>query len=259
MRITFRVITFFFCISLILNCNNKDSEKNEILYLTKVINIDSTSPKIKLITPQLYDTLNAPFNDEDLVDFKLFSKDAILDIRYASENNFLDTILYPCAKCLLRYEVIKDLLRAESEFKKMGYRIKLYDCYRPHSVQVIMWEKMPIVGLVADPRTGSRHNRGSAVDITICDQDGNEIDMGTDHDDLSLKGRTFYRGFNDTIFNNRMLLRKVLQRNHFIGINSEWWHFSHDCGTKYKVSNIPLNCEDSVIQTNKRKINIRMK
>jgi zinc D-Ala-D-Ala dipeptidase len=98
-----------------------------------------------------------------------------------------------------------------------------------------MWEKYPVPGLIADPKTGSRHNRGSAIDLTLTDLEGNEIDMGTSHDDISAQSRTFYRGFNDTIFQNRMLLRRVMTQNHFIGINSEWWHFSHDCGPKYKV------------------------
>lgn len=238
-------IFLFLFIVLFLSCNNKDSSENINQRGAVVFNKDSSSLnfKVKISEPKLLDTLTADFEDIDLVDVTLFSKEFILDIRYATENNFLDTVLYPCAKCLLRYEVLKDLLKVQSEFKSMGYKIILYDCYRPLSVQKIMWEKIPIVGLVADPTTGSRHNRGSAIDISLTNPDGNEIDMGTDHDDLSLKGRTFYRGFNDTIFQNRMLLRSILQKHHFIGINSEWWHFSHDCGTKYKVSDVGFDCD----------------
>ena len=238
------IFLFLFTV-ILLSCNNNDSSENINQRVALIFNKDSSInvTKAKVPEPKLLDTLTADFEDIDLVDVTLFSKDFILDIRYATENNFLDTIVYPCAKCLLRYEVLRDLLKVQSEFKSMGYTIKLYDCYRPLSVQKIMWKKIPIVGLVADPATGSRHNRGSAVDITLTDLDGNEIDMGTDHDDLSLKGRTFYRGFNDTIFQNRMLLRTIMQKHHFIGINSEWWHFSHDCGTKYKVSDVGFDCD----------------
>jgi D-alanyl-D-alanine dipeptidase len=192
----------------------------------------------------LLDTLTVTFRDDTLVDITLFSDEFILDIKYARKDNFMDTVLYPCAKCLLRYEVIKDLLKAQSAFKSLGYRIKLFDCYRPLSVQKIMWKKMPVVGLVADPSTGSRHNRGSAIDLTLTDSDGNELDMGSHHDDMSVKGRTFYKNLPEEVIQNRMMLRTVMESCKFKGINSEWWHFSHICGPKYKVEDIPFNCQN---------------
>ncbi|MCF6365828.1 MAG: M15 family metallopeptidase [Bacteroidales bacterium] len=245
MNIKYYILLLFSTFVILFSaCNNTQTEQDNKLLAQKVLNKD-TFVKFDVPEPEpvFLDTLTAPFEDIDLVDVTLFTDEFILDIRYATADNFLDTILYPCAKCLLRYEVLKDLLRVQSEFKSLGYKIKLFDCYRPLSVQKIMWEKIPIVGLVANPATGSRHNRGSAIDLSLTDLEGNDIDMGTDHDDLSMKGRTFYRGFNDTIFQNRMLLRTIMQKHHFIGINSEWWHFSHDCGTKYKVSDVGFDCD----------------
>jgi D-alanyl-D-alanine dipeptidase len=223
-------------------CNNKDLETKKTLPARKVINKKITEQKIKAVIPKLLDTLTANFKEYDLVDATLFSDEFLLKIRYATKDNFVDTILYPCAKCLLRYEVLKDLLKAQTEFKSMGYKVKLYDCYRPFSVQKLMWEKVPVVGLVANPATGLRHNRGSAVDISLTDLQGNDIDMGTEHDDLSKKSKTFYQGFSDTVFQNRIFLRKVMEKHNFKGINSEWWHFSHNCGTKYKISNEQFDC-----------------
>ncbi len=223
-------------------CNNKQTEDNNKLTALKLINKDTISLKVKVSVPKLLDTLTANFKDDELIDVELFSDEFIFFIRYATADNFVDTILYPCAKCLLRYEVLKDLLKVQTEFKSMGYKMKVFDCYRPLSVQKLMWEKVPVVGLVANPATGSRHNRGSAVDVSLTDFEGNEIDMGTVHDDLSRKSRTFYQGFSDTTFQNRMLLRTVMEKHHFKGINSEWWHFSHDCGTKYKVSDVQFDC-----------------
>lgn len=223
-------------------CNNKQTEYNNKLQAKKLINKNTTSVNIKVPTPKLLDTLTSYFIDDELIDVSLFSDDFEYYIRYATKDNFVDTILYPCAKCLLRYEVLKDLLKAQTDFKLAGYKIKIFDCYRPLSVQKLMWEKVPVVGLVANPATGSRHNRGSAIDISLTDLQGNEIDMGTEHDDLSKKSRTFYQGFPDSIFQNRMLLRTVMEKHHFKGINSEWWHFSHDCGTKYKISNVQFDC-----------------
>lgn len=236
-----KFIYVFIALSLFA-CNNKNSNTKNTYSVKKVINKKITSFKTKKIIPKLLDTLSANFNDSDLVDIRLFSDEFEFYIRYSTKDNFVDTILYPCAKCLLRYEVLKDLLNAQTEFKSMGYKVKLFDCYRPLSVQKLMWKKVPIVGLVANPATGSRHNRGSAVDISLTDLQGNEIDMGTEHDDLNKKSKTFYQGFSDTIFKNRMLLRKVMQKHNFKGINSEWWHFSHNCGTKYKVSDMKFDC-----------------
>ncbi len=241
MRYFIIYVSFIFLFSA---CNDTHSEKKNTEKPLLVINKDSSTFTIskKIQKPHLLDTLTANFNDSDLVDITLFSDKAVLKIRYATKDNFLDTILYPCAKCLLRYEVLKDLLRAESEFAENGFRIKLYDCYRPLHVQKLMWEKIPIPGLVANPVTGSRHNRGSAVDISLVDSAGKELDFGTPHDDFSKKARTFYADLPDTVKKNRMYLRKVMQKHHFKGINSEWWHFSHTCGTKYKVSDKSFDC-----------------
>jgi D-alanyl-D-alanine dipeptidase len=222
-------------------CNNTKTPADKGTKAEKYLP-ESRTP-VKQVKSNLLDTLTAGFKDADLVDVTLFSDEFILDIKYATPDNFLDTVLYPCAKCLLRYEVLKALLRAQSEFKSMGYKIKLFDCYRPHSIQVMMWEKFPIVGLVADPATGSRHNRGSAVDITLTDLEGKELDMGTEHDDMSKKGRTFYKDLPPEVIENRMLLRTVMEKNQFTGINSEWWHFSHICGPKYKVEDMPFPCD----------------
>jgi|GEM_PF-730594 D-alanyl-D-alanine dipeptidase len=236
---------FFIVILIFSACNDNKSKEKKINYGDTILKKELPDTIIKVSKPEikLLDTLTALFKNKDLVDVTLFSDEFILDIRYATPNNFLDSILYPCAKCLLRYEILKDLLKAQSEFKSLGFKVKLYDCYRPLSVQKIMWKKYPVVGLVADPATGSRHNRGSAIDISLTDSLGKDIDMGTKYDDLSKPSRSFYTGFDEAIINNRMLLRKILEKHHFIGINSEWWHFSHNCGTKYPVSDEAFDCD----------------
>ncbi|PID87720.1 MAG: peptidase M15 [Bacteroidia bacterium] len=194
----------------------------------------------KAPVPQLLDTAAINLPDTSFVDVTLFSKQIIPDIRYATKNNFTRTQLYPCAKCLLRYKILKALLHAESMFLKRGFRIKVFDCYRPLSVQKKLWEKVPVPGLVANPATGSRHNRGSAIDLTLTDMLGNELDMGTDFDDFSYKGKTFCKTLPDTVKKNRMLLRSVMQAAGFAGINSEWWHFLYVGKKRYKLSNHSL-------------------
>ena len=227
-------------------CNNNDSSGKKNENDINLINKDSsvqTTVKTENNRKQFLDTSSTFLNDSDLLDIKKFSDKFVISMRYATKDNFLDTVLYPCAQCLLRFEVIKDLLKAEEDFEKDGYHIKIYDCYRPLWVQKLMWKKVPIEGYVANPATGSRHNRGTAVDVSLVDASGKELDFGTPHDDFTEKAKTFYPNFPDTIKNNRLYLRQIMQKNNFKGINSEWWHFSHNCGTKYKVSNQNFNCD----------------
>ena len=247
---------FILMLFLSFSCNTKTPKPKETPKDTTTVTAPDSLGVVKKQesrNKKLQDTLNSEYVNSDFVDVSLFSNDFILDIRYATKNNFLDSILYPCAKCLLRFEVLKDLLKAQSEFESLGYTIKLFDCYRPLSVQKAMWEKLPVVGLVADPATGSRHNRGSAIDITLIDPEGNELDMGTAHDDFSKRARTFSQEVDIAIHENRMLLRKIMHKHHFIGINSEWWHFSHDCGTKYRLSDIGFGCNSTAAELSKSK------
>jgi len=226
-------------------CNNKHSEKKNNEKEQVLINKDSsTFIKAEDVSKkQFQDVDKVLINDSDLTDITFFTDKFVISMRYATKDNFLDTVLYPCAKCLLRFEVIKDLLKAEREFESDGYHLKLYDCYRPLWVQKLMWKKLPVPGLVANPADGSRHNRGSAVDVSLVDASGKELDFGTAHDDFSKKAKTFFTNLPDTVKANRMYLRKIMQKHHFNGINSEWWHFSHDCGTKYPVSNRAFDCD----------------
>jgi len=124
----------------------------------------------------------ATIKDDEFVDIELLSDDFVLDVKYATKDNFLKEAVYDCGKCYLRGIVAKALLKASVAFKKKGYKIKLYDCYRPHSVQKKMWKIVPNPGYVADPKGGSVHNRGGAVDMSLTDLEGNSIAMGTDYD-----------------------------------------------------------------------------
>ena len=112
----------------------------------------------------------------------------VIDLRYATENNFTGKQVYPVSVCLLRKETARKLAAANAEFNKDGYRIKIWDAYRPPSVQKIFWELVPDERYVANPaQGGSRHNRGGAVDITLVDKGGREIEMPSDFDDFSEK------------------------------------------------------------------------
>jgi D-alanyl-D-alanine dipeptidase len=167
----------------------------------------------------------------------------VLDIRYATMNNFADTIMYPCPKCFLRPEVAIRLDSARKVFEEKGYRIKLYDCYRPLDVQWAFWKKVPDERYVAHPLKGSMHNRGLAVDLTLVDKDGNELDMGTDYDYFGEEAYHHYTNHSDTVLANRKLLLETLTSLGFEPYPTEWWHYSYiEEGKTWKVHDQLWSC-----------------
>ncbi|OED44434.1 peptidase M15, partial [Flavobacteriaceae bacterium (ex Bugula neritina AB1)] len=148
-------------------------------------------------------------NDKDFIDIEKLSNYFVLDMKYATSDNFLKKAVYSCAKCYVRGIVAKALIKANADFMKKGYRIKLFDCYRPHSVQKKMWKIVPNPGYVADPKGGSIHNRGAAVDISLTDLKGNSIDMGTAFDHFGKEAHHAYTKLPKEVIANRRLLRST--------------------------------------------------
>ncbi len=182
-------------------------------------------------------------HDTTFVNLKDYSSAFVYDMRYATENNFLKAKVYDCAECYLRFKTIKKLVEVNQKFVKLGYKIKIFDCYRPLDVQKKMWAIVSNPSYVADPSKGSIHNRGAAVDITLVDLDGNELDMGTDFDHFGKESAHLYQDLSETVLNNRKLLREVMEDSSFKIIKSEWWHYDLVTEEKDKVSNFTWNCD----------------
>ena len=113
--------------------------------------------------------------DERLVNIEALIPGIRLDIRYATVNNFTQRKLYPIARCYLRKRVAERLAEVQQELQAQGLGLKAFDCYRPLSIQKQLWALLPDERYVIDPRKGSRHNRGAAVDVTLVDVKGNEL------------------------------------------------------------------------------------
>jgi zinc D-Ala-D-Ala dipeptidase len=186
----------------------------------------------------LYDGIN----DTTFVKLKNFSSDFIFDMKYATEANFLKTKVYDCEECYLRLKTIKFIIEANAEFQSLGYRIKLFDCYRPLDIQKKMWEIVSNADYVADPKKGSIHNRGGAVDITLVDKDGNELDMGTSFDFFGPEAAHNYQGFSRKIRKNRTLLKEIMLKHNFKSFDSEWWHYNLVDSNKDKLANFKWDC-----------------
>jgi D-alanyl-D-alanine dipeptidase len=182
-------------------------------------------------------------NDSTFVNIKDYSSDFILDMKYATEDNFLETKVYDCQSCFLRLKTINFLIEANNEFKKKGYKIKLFDCYRPLDVQKKMWIIVPDANYVANPAKGSIHNRGGAVDVTLVDENGIELDMGTTFDFFGIESSHDYRNYPKKILKNRRLLKKIMTRNNFESFDSEWWHYNLIGSRKDNLSNFKWECE----------------
>jgi len=181
--------------------------------------------------------------DTSFVNIKTLSSDFILDLKYATEDNFLHQKVYDCADCYLRKSTALALIKANEEFIKKGYRIKLYDCYRPLDIKKKMWKILPETDYVANPKKGSKHNKGAAVDLTLVDSLGKELDMGTQFDFFGKEAHHTYLNHTKEVLANRKMLKEVLQKHNFKSIYNEWWHYEYRPERYSKVSNFKWKCK----------------
>jgi D-alanyl-D-alanine dipeptidase len=183
-------------------------------------------------------------DDNAFVNLKNYSQDFVFDMKYATTDNFLKEKVYPCAECYLRAKTVKSLLAANTAFLEKGYRIKLYDCYRPKAIQKKMWDIVPDANYVANPKKGSIHNKGGAVDISLVDSLGVELDMGTKFDFFGEAASHNYTNLSEMVLANRKFLKEIMLQNNFTSFDSEWWHYNLVNSKADKVSNLKWHCTD---------------
>ena len=167
----------------------------------------------------------------------------ILDLRYATTDNFTGKVIYNCPRCFLRPEVATSIKQLQKDIsKRYGWSLKLFDCYRPRPAQQMLWDIVPDPNYVTPPNKGSMHNRGLALDLTIVDKTGKELDMGTAFDFFGSEAYYDYTNHNAEILRNRRVLRKLMELHGFTGIRTEWWHFSNTSIT-YPLSDWEWPCD----------------
>ncbi|HPZ10338.1 MAG TPA: D-alanyl-D-alanine dipeptidase, partial [Candidatus Eremiobacteraeota bacterium] len=175
-----------------------------------------------------------------LVDIGKADPTIIIDLRYATEDNFTGKKVYSVNIAYLRPEVAKKLLKVQKKLKKIGLGLKIWDAYRPLSVQYKFWELVPDLRYVADPKVGSNHNRGAAVDVTLVDSKGKELPMPTEFDDFTEKAGRNYNKLPKEVIKNRKLLEDYMVSEGFLPLPTEWWHFDYKNIKDYPVLDIPL-------------------
>lgn len=173
-----------------------------------------------------------------LVKLKDLDNSFSIDLKYATKDNFTGQVLYKKAIAIINVNTAKKLIRANNYLKQFGYHIKIYDAYRPYSVQKLMWKIYPNKKYLADPKKGSNHNKGAAVDITMVDKNGKEVDMTSKFDEFSESAHINYMGASKTAIKNRELLAKAMTQNGFRRISNEWWHFDDLNYKKYPILDI---------------------
>lgn len=176
----------------------------------------------------------------DLVDIHTINPHILLDIRYATPNNFTKHKVYASARCFVRKSVALKLNAIQKELETMGLGLKIWDGYRPHSVQKKFWELVPDERYVLNPAKGSNHNRGCAIDLTIVDKNGNELLMPTEFDNFTEKAHHDYMKLDPKAIENRQLLKNIMVKHGFKPIKSEWWHYDDVDSHKYALLDIPI-------------------
>lgn len=161
----------------------------------------------------------------------------VLDLRYAGTNNFMHQKLYPPTRTSYMRKIAADSLAGVQEvLNRSGLGLKIFDAYRPYSVTEAMWEPIKDDRYVADPKKGSGHNRGIAVDLTIIDlHSGIELPMGTGFDNFSDTAHQGFLGLPEATLKNRLLLKSLMELHGFKALDTEWWHFSLPNASDYEL------------------------
>jgi len=161
----------------------------------------------------------------DLVEIAPPAFDVDISLAYATGSNFTGMPVYARAECFLHPAAAEALARACETAAVLGYRIRLFDALRPSEAQWVLWNHTPDPDFLADPRRGSPHSRGVAVDLTLLDGDGNALDMGTGFDAFTPLSHHGSRGVSPTAQRNRLLLMGLMTDAGWDFYRNEWWHY----------------------------------
>lgn len=161
----------------------------------------------------------------DLVEITAPDYDVLFDLRYATSDNFTGKTVYSAARCFLHEEAATMLLDTIRMAEAIGYKIKIFDAYRPTEAQWKLWEHTPDPDFLADPNRGSPHSRGVAIDLTLCHMDGTELDMGTEFDAFTPLSHHGNQEVSPQAQRNRHLLMGIMSTAGWDFFRNEWWHY----------------------------------
>jgi len=204
---------------------------------------ENTSDKgLKVIrTLDIYRLSVQKDSNQRMVDIRRFIPNMVLDLRYGTMNNFMKRVMYEerPTHSYLRLPAIKALAMVQKELNQKGYGLKIYDAYRPYFVTQKFWDLVHDDRYVADPKKGSGHNRGIAVDLTIIDlKTKKELPMPTGFDNFTDSAHHDFMQLSPEILKNRQLLKETMEKYGFVEFATEWWHYSLPNPEHYEVMNL---------------------
>ena len=181
--------------------------------------------------------------EKNMVDVKKVIQGIVLDLRYATTNNFMHQQLYPVLNTTWLRKVAADSLAAiEKELKQKETGLKIFDAYRPYSVTEKMWEPVKDDRYAADPKKGSGHNRGIAVDLTLIDlKTKKEFNMGTGFDNFTDSAHHAFTNLPEDVLQNRLLLKTIMEKHGFKALDTEWWHYYLPNTADFELLDIRFN------------------
>lgn len=179
--------------------------------------------------------------NKQLLEIKKYIPTINLDIRYAGKDNFTKQAVYKQARAFARLPVVEALKRAQNELKKSGFGLKIFDAYRPYRVTVKFFAIATDKSFVANPKDGSRHNRGCAIDLSLIHlKNGKEVEMPTPYDSFAPEAASNFQDLPPRIIKNRELLRNTMEKYGFRVLDNEWWHFDFIGWKNYELMDIPF-------------------
>lgn len=174
----------------------------------------------------------------DFVDLRSHIPGIVVDTPYATNDNFLKRAVYPRNQVFLRRSVADRLALVQADLKRAGFGLKVLHGFRPLSIQREMWKLKPDSRYVANPARGSRHNRGAAVDVTLVDAAGKELEMPTEFDDFTSTAHVSARPRNASAGENRKRLQNAMIRLGFQPLETEWWHFDAPDWKEFPITDV---------------------
>ncbi len=183
------------------------------------------------------------FHHDTLIELTTLDSTFKLDIRYATSNNFMKRPMYAQARAFLQKSAAEALVRVNKKLRRQGYGLLIFDGYRPWSVTKKFWDETSAEkrSFVADPKEGSKHNRGCAIDLSLYKlKTGKEITMPSPYDDFTKKASPNYKGGTLTQRRMRDFLRRTMESEGFTVNPGEWWHFDYKDWKNYRILDIPF-------------------
>jgi len=176
-----------------------------------------------------------PMKKTDFVNLQQYIPSLVVELTYYTDQNFTGQKLYDCPTAYLRKGTADKLKKVTDEASIKGYRLKIWDAYRPPEVQHKMWKIFPNPNFVANPYTGSAHSRGCAVDLTLVDASGKELEMPSPFDEFSPRADRDYSDVSTEKKSNSIYLQSIMTRQGFVTNRTEWWHFTDSEKNDYDI------------------------